>query len=217
LSMKTSVIVIDDHAIFRMGVVQALALSEEITVVGEGSSALDAVTLAETLQPDVALIDISMPGGGIKAAAEIRQLCPTVKVLMLTVSEEDDDILRALDAGVAGYVLKGVPAPELIEIVSMVKNGKSYIASNLGLRLFNVMREKAEPDAIASRLVGLTPKQKSTFELLANGYSNRQIAERLGVQVKTVKFHMSKLFEKIGVHNRVEAALLAHEYLNRKK
>ncbi|MDW5318249.1 response regulator transcription factor [Rhizobium sp. PL01] len=217
MNTKTSVIVVDDHAIFRMGVVQALALSDEITVVGEGSSALDAVRLAETLQPDVALIDISMPGGGIKAAADIHQLCPEVKVLMLTVSEEDDDILQALDAGVAGYVLKGVPAPELIEIVSMVKGGKSYIASNLGLRLFNVMREKSEPDAIASRLSGLTPKQRSTFELLANGYSNRQIAERLGVQVKTIKFHMSKLFEKIGVHNRVEAALLAHAYLNRKK
>ncbi|WP_426235144.1 hypothetical protein [Pararhizobium sp. DWP1-1-3] len=88
---------------------------------------------------------------------------------MLTVSEEDDDILRALDAGVAGYVLKGVPAPELIEIVSMVNEGKSYIASNLGLRLFNVMREKSGPDAIASRLARLTPKQRSTFELLANG------------------------------------------------
>jgi two-component system nitrate/nitrite response regulator NarL len=96
LNTKTSVIVVDDHAIFRMGVVQALALSDEITVVGEGSSALDAVRLAETLQPDVALIDISMPGGGIKAAADIHQLCPEVKVLMLTVSEEDDDILQAL-------------------------------------------------------------------------------------------------------------------------
>ncbi len=216
MNTKTSVIVIDDHAIFRMGVVQALALSDDITVVGQGSSAQEALTLAETLKPDVALIDVSMPGGGIAAATEIGRRFPDIKVLMLTVSEEDDDILRALDAGVAGYILKGVPAPELIAIVSMVKGGKSYIAPNLGLRLFNVMREKSEPDAISERLSGLTPKQRSTFELLANGYSNRQIAEKLGVQIKTIKFHMSCIFSKLGVTNRVEAALLSQQYLNHK-
>jgi two-component system, NarL family, nitrate/nitrite response regulator NarL len=217
LNTRTSVIVVDDHAIFRMGVVQALALSDEITVVGEGCSAQEAVSLAEALKPDVALIDISMPGGGITAATEIHQRCPTVKVLMLTVSEEDDDVLRALDAGVAGYVLKGVPAPELIAIVTTVKRGTSYIAPNLGLRLFNVMREKSHPNTIAARLSALTPRQRSAFELLSKGYSNRQIAQQLGVQIKTIKFHMSKLFEKIGVRNRVEAALLAREYLNRDK
>jgi two-component system nitrate/nitrite response regulator NarL len=217
LSTRTSVIVVDDHAIFRMGVVQALALSDEIRVVGEGSSAREAVSLAEALSPDVALIDISMPGGGITAATEIHQRCPTVKVLMLTVSEEDDDILRALDAGVAGYVLKGVPAPELITIVTTVKGGTSYIAPNLGLRLFNLMREESHPSTIAAKLNALTPRQRSTFELLSKGYSNRQIAQQLGVQIKTIKFHMSKLFEKIGVRNRVEAALLAREHLNRDK
>lgn len=158
-----------------------------------------------------------MPGGGITAATEIHQRCPTVKVLMLTVSEEDDDVLRALDAGVAGYVLKGVPAPELIAIVTTVKRGTSYIAPNLGLRLFNVMREKSHPNTIAAKISALTPRQRSAFELLSKGYSNRQIAQQLGVQIKTIKFHMSKLFEKIGVRNRVEAALLAREYLNRDK
>ena len=216
MTTKTSVIVIDDHAIFRMGVVQALAMSSDITVVGEGSSADEALMLAQKLQPDVALIDISMPGGGIAAATQIAERCPGIKVLMLTVSEEDDDILRALDAGVAGYILKGVPAPELIAIVSMAKGGKSYIAPNLGLRLFNVMREKSEPNAISERLSGLTPKQRSTFELLASGYSNRQIADNLGVQIKTIKFHMSCIFSKIGVNNRVEAALLAQKYLDPK-
>ncbi len=209
-------IVVDDHAIFRMGVVQALSKSDDLRVVGEGSSAADAVTLAERLEPDVALIDISMQGGGIAGAREINARWPSVRIIMLTVSEEDDDVLQALDAGVAGYVLKGVPAPELISVVKSVHTGLSYIAPNLGLKLFNVMRERSEPDKLSSQIASLTPKEKNAFELLAKGYSNRQISQEMGVQVKTTKFHVSRLLAKLGVRSRVEAALVAQRYFDQR-
>lgn len=209
----TSVIVVDDHSLFRMGVLQALGTERALTVVGEGGSRDDALRLVGELSPDVALLDVSMPGSGIDAAREIVQRWPATKVVMLTVSEEDDDVLQALDAGAAGYVLKGTPAPELIGAILAVAEGRAYLSPNLGMRLFGVIRSNTETHKAEKLIETLSPKEESVFRLLGRGYTNKAIAEEMGVQIKTVKFHVSRLLAKLGAKNRVEAALLAQRHM----
>ncbi|HEV7322890.1 MAG TPA: response regulator transcription factor [Ensifer sp.] len=209
----TSVIVVDDHALFRMGVLQALGLQKHFDVVGEGGSKDDALRLVEKLLPDVALLDISMPGNGIDAAREISARWPETKVVMLTVSEEDDDVLEALDAGAAGYVLKGAPAPDLIAAISTVADGQAYLSPALGMRLFGVIRNRTEGHRVERLVDKLSPKEAVVFRLLGRGFTNRMIAEEMGVQIKTVKFHVGRLLTKLGAKNRVEAALLAQRHL----
>lgn len=214
MSETTSVIVVDDHSLFRMGVLQALRLEAGLSVIGEGGSKADALGLVERLSPDVALLDISMPGNGIDAARDITSRWPDTKVVMLTVSEEDDDVLEALDAGAAGYVLKGTPAPELVAAILAVAEGRSYMSPNLGMRLFGVIRNRTEEHKAEKLIDALSPKEDAVFRLLGRGYTNRAIAEEMGVQTKTVKFHVSRLLVKLGTKNRVEAALMAQRHLS---
>lgn len=209
----SSVIVVDDHALFRMGVLQALSAHKRFAVVGEGGSKEDALRLVENFLPNVALLDISMPGSGIDAAREISTRWPTTKIVMLTVSEEDDDVLEALDAGAAGYVLKGAPAPDLITAISTVAEGRAYLSPALGMRLFGVIRNRTEGHRVERLVDKLTPKEAIVFRLLGRGCTNRTIAEEMSVQIKTVKFHVGRLLIKLGAKNRVEAALLAQRHL----
>lgn len=204
-----SVIIVDDHSLFRMGVSQALSLEKDLTVIGEGGSTTDALRLVETLSPDVALIDISMPGSGIEAVREISARWPGTKVAMLTVSEEDDDVVEALDAGAAGYVLKGTPAPGLVAAIRAIAEGEAYLSPTLGMRVFGMLREQSEKKISERRIDSLTPKERNVFCLLGRGWTNRAIAEELGVEVKTVKFHVGHILAKLNAKNRVEAALIA--------
>lgn len=203
---QISVVVVDDHSLFRAGVIQSLLLDDRIKVVGEGGSGSDAVRLVTTLVPDVALVDISMPGNGIEAVAEIaRQKCGT-RLIMLTVSEEDDDVLRSLEAGAVGYILKGVGAADLVLAVKSVAAGHSFVSPNLALRLLTARQPRRE-----NRLSLLTPQERKTLSLVAQGLSNREAGQRMGVLEKTVKFHMSSILHKLGARNRVEASMLARE------
>lgn len=202
-----SVVVIDDHSLFRAGVIQALGLDSDIEVIGEGCSGADALELAKVLQPDIILLDISMQGNGIDAARDILALPEPPHVMMLTVSEKDSDILRALEVGAIGYVLKGVDTPNLIAAVKSVAAGDSFVSPNLTLRLLSGVREKAKPSLLAS----LTEQEERTLRLVASGMSNREVAERLGVIEKTVKFHMTRIMAKLKVKNRVQATLVARQ------
>lgn len=209
---KTTVIVVDDHAIFRAGVVQILSCSDGLEVVGEGASQSDALELATRLRPKVALIDISMPGGGIAAARSIHTLCPDVRVVMLTVAEEEDVILQALDAGASGYALKGVLGAELIGIIRAVVQGESYVPPNMAVRLLSAMRGRLDVNSVAAKIGALTVKERRTLRFLARGFSNRDIADATGVSLKTVKFHVSNVLSKLGAKNRVEAALIGQSH-----
>jgi DNA-binding NarL/FixJ family response regulator len=213
LDDRHSIIVVDDHAIFRAGVVQILSTSPNLEVVGQGASACDAVSLGATLRPDLALIDISMPGGGIAAARELHASWPGMKIVMLTVSEEEDVVLQALEAGASGYALKGIPAPELISMVQSVLKGDSYLPASMAARLVNTMLGRRGDHTPAAKIATLSPREERTFRLLGQGLSNKEIAAATGVQVKTVKFHVSNIFSKLGVKSRVEAALFAQKHL----
>lgn len=209
---KTSIIVVDDHAIFRAGVVQILASSDDLEIVGEGASQADAVDLAIRLRPQIALIDISMPGGGIAAAQSIHTNCPDVRVVMLTVAEEEDVVLQALDAGASGYALKGVPGSDLIAIIRSIVQGESYVPPKMAVSLLSAMRGRLDGNSMAAKIAALTVKERRTLRFLAQGFSNRDIAEATGVALQTVKFHVSNILSKLGAKNRVEAALIGQSH-----
>lgn len=199
------VLVADDHPMFRAGVVSSLASHPDFEVVGEGSSADEAQKLAEQLQPDVCLLDIAMPGGGLNAAREITANLPQTRVVMLTVSEDEDDLLAAMKSGASGYVLKGAAASELMNVLKTVNAGEVYVAPGLA---WGLLREMSRPRS--APLDELSTREREVLELVAAGLSNQEIGERLGLAEKTIKHYMTSILGKLRVRSRVEAALLAY-------
>lgn len=202
---RITVVVVDDHSLFRTGLVQTLKLDEAIEVVGEGGTAQEAMDLVLEHRPDIVLLDITMPGNGIEAARNLLKLDTPPKVMMLTVSEDDDDIMQALEAGVVGYVLKGVKAPELIDAVRRIAAGDSFVSPNLTLRILANVKGKSRTNLLSS----LTKQEEKTLRLMAMGLSNREIGLKLGVVEQTVKYHVTGILEKLKVRNRVEASVIA--------
>ncbi len=200
-----AVVVVDDHSLFRAGVIGCLERDAAIRVIGEGASGREAVSLCGLNNPHVALIDISMPDDGIAAVNEIAAMKLDTRIIMLTVSENEDDVLRALDAGAVGYVLKGVSGPELISAVKTVAAGDTFVSPNLAVRLVTTLaasRQKRSVDALSAQ-------ETRTLQLVAMGLNNRECADHLGIGEQTVKYHMTNIMKKLGVRNRVEAALVA--------
>ena len=199
-------VVVDDHPMFRAGVVASLAAAPDVAVVGEGDSAGQAIRLATEHEPDICLLDIAMPGGGgLVAARRIRDQLPQTRVVMLTVSEDEDDLLAAMKAGASGYVLKGAPASELLRVLRMVHAGEVYVAPGLA---WGLLREMSRPRS--APLDELSSRERDVLELVAEGLSNQEIGDRLGLAEKTIKHYMTSILGKLQVRSRVEAALLAY-------
>jgi DNA-binding NarL/FixJ family response regulator len=207
VKLPISLALIDDHPLIREGVSRSLAETGRFTIVGEGASAGDAVSLARSLRPDIVLIDISMPGGGHEAVAGIRRELPDQKIVILTVSENNEDLTAALNAGVEGYVLKGVGAKSLGEILEMVASGESYVPPTLAARMLASLKELSGKDDRGEPLSQLSRRERQIAGFVANGLSNKEIALRLDLQEKTVKYHMTRILAKLGVRNRTEAAI----------
>ncbi|WHO71831.1 response regulator transcription factor [Rhizobium sp. BT03] len=194
--------VVDDHPLFREGVTRSLSEISDFAVVGEGASSDDAAMIAANNRPDVMLLDVSMPGGGLSAIGAVLTRSPTTKVLMLTVSEEVDTLLTALQRGAMGYVLKGVGSRGLAEAIQTVLSGSRYISPTMSTK---VMENSLNGGA--SDKNSLTPREREVMDLVAQGLSNKHIGLRLSLQEKTVKHHMTQILSKLGVSNRTEAAL----------
>jgi DNA-binding NarL/FixJ family response regulator len=199
------IVVADDHPMFRAGVVASLASAPGIEVVAEAADAAGALAAARTHLPDVMLLDVAMPGSGLVAAQDIRTACPATRVVMLTVSEDEDDLVAAMKAGASGYVLKGAGAAELVGVVRSVSAGEVYVAPALA---WGLLREMSRPKT--TPLDELTPREREVLELLAEGLGNQEIGRRLGLAEKTIKHHMTNILGKLQVSSRVEAALLAY-------
>ena len=208
---QLSIIVVDDHAIFRKGVLETLGHHADLKIIGEGASRDDALLLVEKLRPDIALIDLSMPGGGIQATRDIHTRYPSVKIIILTVSEEDDDVMQALEAGASGYILKGICADDLLDVVRSVAAGDTYLAPTLAFGLLRGIHARDERQASSDRVEMLTAKEQETLSLIGLGLNNDEIAHRMGIQIKTVKFHVSNLLGKLNLRNRVELALFSQK------
>ena len=207
---RIQVAVVDDHPLFRDGVTNTLAASPNIDVVGQGETADDAIRLAGDLLPDIFLLDISMKGGGINAAREISAAYPVVKLVMLTVSEREEDVVASLKAGARGYILKGVTARDLVRVIESVYAGESYVSPGLAASLLTEWRDRPDDTTTSTDpLDELTGRERQILELLATGSSNKEIAREINLSEKTVKHYMTNILQKLQVRNRVEAALLA--------
>ncbi len=209
---KIRIVVADDHPLYREGVARSLADDAGLAVVGLAADADAAVELAQNLAPDIVLLDISMPaGGGISALRRIMALPTPPRVAMLTVSEEDDDVMQALKAGAVGYLLKGVGSRELVAIVKDVARGQSYVSPALAARILNAMREGAARRA-DTPLDDLSRREEDILKLVAEGRSNKEVGRALGLQEKTIKHYMTAILQKLHMRNRVEAAVMARDH-----
>ncbi len=207
---KTTVVIVDDHPLFREGVAQTLGSAPDIEVVAQGASAEDAVRLASDLLPDILLLDIDIPGGGLAAAQAVAARSPVTRIVMLTVSAEEDNLVTALRAGARAYVLKGVSGRELIGILRGVSAGEVYITPALAASLLVELSGLPSPNrSAASPLDDLTDRERQILEFVAGGLSNKEIGYQLHLTEKTVKHHMTNILQKLQVRNRVEAAMLA--------
>jgi two-component system nitrate/nitrite response regulator NarL len=208
---RIRVAVVDDHPLFRGGVVHTLQSAADIEVVGEGATAQDAIRISSSLMPDIMLLDVSMPGGGIEAAREIRRNHAGVKTVLLTVSENEHDVVAAMQIGVNGYVLKGTSGPELLQALRAVQNGESYITPALGARLLTRSKPPVIDAGKQPDVATLTHRENQVLQLLSQGLKNKEIAHGLKLTEKTVKHYMTVLMQKLKARNRVEAVLIARK------
>jgi DNA-binding NarL/FixJ family response regulator len=199
------VIIADDHRLMREGTAALLARDPQIEVIGLAANGAEALALAEKQRPDVLVADLWMPElSGIEVCAEVRARLPGVQVLILTVSEQEPDLLAALRVGAAGYLLKDMPPTELVEAVLGAGAGDPRIPASMAGRVLN------EVDAGAMGAIeDLSPREREVLELMAPGRRNREIAERLFLSEATIKTHVRHLLEKLRLRNRAEAAAFA--------
>lgn len=204
------IVVADDHPLYREGVVRCLDENPDCDVVGQANDAQSAIDIVLRERPDVVLLDLSMPGGGGMAALKaIRNMEPRPVVAMLTVSENDDDVLQALKAGALGYVLKGVGGRELLGIVHDLAAGRSYVSPALAAQILNAMRDDGRRPS--HPVDGLSKREQDILRLVAGGHSNKEVGRELDLQEKTVKHYMTSILQKLHVRNRTEAALMARD------
>ena len=206
------VLIVDDHALFRRGLESVLEDEPDITVVGEASDGHEAVAKSQELMPDVVLMDVRMPRrSGIEAAREIRAILPHVRILMLTVSEEEADLYEAIKAGASGYLLKEIPTEEIPPAIRSVVAGQSRISPSMASKLlteFSTMSKQAEERRLMPP-PHLTDREMEVLQQVANGLNNRDIARELFISENTVKNHVRNILEKLQLHSRMEAVVYA--------
>jgi len=208
MSDKIRIAVVDDHPLLREGVAHVLKTNPNFVLVAEGATADDAIQIAETELPDIILLDVSMPGGGIQAANAISQSCPIVKTIMLTVSESEEHVSAALKAGARGYILKGVGGAELVSTIEKIHLGEAYVSPTLAARLLKDMRQQKNAEQKVDAIASLSHREEQILRQVSRGLSNKEIGENLGITEKTVKHYMTNILQKLQVRNRVEAALM---------
>ena len=200
------ILLADDHPLFREGVAHSLSAEADFEIIAQAGSGEEAVELANSLHPDVVLLDVSMVGmGGIEATAKIAASTQGVRIMMLTVSENRENLMAALKAGAHGYVLKGVSASELRSITRRIASGEAYVTPSLAA---DMLTEFSHPHPVDS-FSELTSREVEILQLLSQGLTNRQIGERMFLAEKTVKHYMTSILQKLHVRSRTEAAVIA--------
>ncbi len=206
------VLIIDDHTLFRSGIKLLLERQTGFEVVGEASDGLEGVKRAKQLKPDVVLLDLHMPvTGGLVTIPLLREEVPKTEIIMLTVSEDADDLLEALRMGARGYLLKNIETDFLLDSIRRAANGESVMSAQMAGKLADAMRA---PQKIGSSANSekLTPREREIIIMLASGASNKEIARKLELAESTVKIHVQGILRKLNLASRVQAAVYAVEH-----
>ncbi len=204
---RLRVMIADDHRMFRQGLRQILETQPDMVVVGEAGDGLEAVESAVRLRPDVALVDINMPGmDGVAAIREITERCPKARCIVITMYRRDRYLFEAIKAGAYGYLLKDADAADLLRAIRAVQRGEALVDPAIAARLLEEFRH---PEEVGALQEGLTQRDVDLLRLLAQGLGNVEIAEKLFISEKTVRNRLSIIFQKLHLSNRTEAALYA--------
>lgn len=206
-------LLVDDHAVLRAGLRMLLSADPELQIVGEAETGAEGVRMAEELQPDVVLMDISMPDmNGIEATRRIKACCPDIAVLALTMHEDDQYFFEMLSAGASGYVPKRAAPNELIGAIHAVSGGGMFLFPSVARVLVNeYLQRRDAPSAGARGFEELTEREREVLALIAEGHSNQEIADALVISIKTVNRHRENIMAKLNLHNRVELVRYAIE------
>ena len=201
------VFLLDDHEIVRRGLRGLLVDSGEIEVVGEAGTAAEAISRIPPTRPDVAVLDVRLPdGSGVEVCREVRSRHPEIQCLMLTSFSDDEALFQAIMAGAAGYLLKQIKGPDIVDAIRRVAAGQSLLDPGVTARVLDRLRRGPEED---EQLASLTGQERKVLELIAEGLTNRQIGERIHLAEKTVKNYVSNLLSKLGMQRRTQAAVFA--------
>ena len=205
------ILLADDHVLFRKGLAALIAARPGMQVVGEAANGLQAIELARSTSPDIVLLDVNMPiCNGLEAVPRIRANAPQARVIMLTVSEEDEDLFTAIKNGAHGYLLKDLEPQLLFDMLEGVKRGEAPIAGLMATKILNEFRNKenaaAGPEEMPDKL---SPREAEVLKLVASGATNREIAESLALTENTVKVHLRNILEKLHLQNRIQATVYA--------
>lgn len=204
------IVLVDDHVLFRKGLAALLSVQEGVEVVGEAGDGLEAMAVAREAIPDVILMDIKMPRcSGLEAVAAITREMPHVKIIMLTISDDDRDLFQAIKNGAEGYLLKNLEPQQLAEILEGVRRGDAAISGAMAARILREFREpRPEPPEDQVR-ESLTPREIEVLEQVVEGDTNKEIAATLHITENTVKIHLRNILEKLHLQNRIQAAVYA--------
>lgn len=210
---KIRVLLVDDHVLFRKGLASLMALRSELEVVGEASDGAEALAKARELRPDLVLMDINMPGtNGLEATRLIRAELPDLRVVMLTVSEQEEDLYEAIKSGAQGYLLKNLRPESLFEMVQDAMRGEAPISPVIAAKILAELgrnRERGSKEAPREQEPSLTQREREILTLVVDGSSNKDIAQRLHITEGTVKNHLHHILEKLHLENRVQITAYA--------
>jgi DNA-binding NarL/FixJ family response regulator len=208
---KIRVLIVDDHPLFRDGMHGLLDSVSETEVVGEAASGEEAITRAESLQPDVILMDIKMPGmNGLQAMREILNISPHIRILIVSMLEDDDSVFAAMRAGARGYIPKGANQAEMLRAIRAVANGEAIFGPGIAQRLIGFF-STSRPSAAPKIFPELTDREAEILALIAQGRMNEEIADQLVLSLKTVRNHVSNIFSKLQVADRAQATIRARD------
>jgi two-component system NarL family response regulator len=204
------VAVVDDQELFRRGLTMLLGVEEDIEVVGEAGDGVAATELAATAVPDVVLMDVRMPKrSGIEACLSIKDVAPSAKIIMLTVSDEEADLYDAVKNGASGYLLKDSSIDEVAQAIRVVAEGQSLISPSMAVKLLDEFKQMTRSERQQVPTPRLTDRELEVLKLVAQGLNNREIAKRLFISENTVKNHVRNILEKLQLHSRMEAVMYA--------
>jgi len=207
---KIRILIADDHVVFRQGTRALLELEPDLEIVAEAGNGEEAERLATELNPDVAIIDIAMPGvDGISATKQIKKLCPNTNVLILSAYDNDQFVFRLMQAGASGYLLKSVHIRELISAIRAVSAGDSVLHPTIARKVIGRFVPSPDKPKENSKPGVLSPREIELLKLMGRGLNNKDISNELGISVRTVQSHLRKIFEKLSVNSRTEAVLYA--------